>query len=157
MTSSHHFPTALVPERWYSLWGHPTSACVYKSGVAGGTRRSLSHANDKASGVIFQNGAATYSVDGTARYYLASWGRTHLTLSRGRACAQKGRSQRQRISYLSPRERTRHGIPAIPLHRARGTGRRGLNGSASVAPRHAEGPYRIRGPGCALLMVTFCG
>lgn len=100
---------------WYSLPGHrgPTSARVYKSGVAGGTRRSRSQANDKASGVIFQNGAATYSVDGTARYYLASWGRTHLTLSRGRACAQKGRSQRQRISYLSPRERTRHGIPAM--------------------------------------------
>lgn len=76
---------------WYRCCGThygalgPTSARVYKSGVAGGTRRYLAHANDKASGVIFQNGAATYSVDGTARYYLASWGRTHLTLSRGRA------------------------------------------------------------------------
>lgn len=88
-------------------------ALLLRASLTPASRRPLAHANDKASGVIFQNGAATYSVDGTARYYLASWGRTHLTPSRGRASAQKGCPQRQRISYLSPRERTRHGIPAV--------------------------------------------
>jgi len=60
----------------------------------GGGTRTL--ANNKASGVIFQDGELRCSVDGTARYYLASWGRTHLTPSRGRASAQKGRPQRDR-------------------------------------------------------------
>jgi len=84
------------------------SALVGRASINPASPGGRTLANNKASGVIFQDGELRCSVDGTARYYLASWGRTHLTPSRGRASAQKGRPQRQRISYLSPRERTRH-------------------------------------------------
>lgn len=79
--SSHHFPLQLFDTGAIVLTGipGPTSASINLASPGG---RTLAHANNKASGIIFQNGALGRW--GAARYYLASWGRTHLTPSRGR-------------------------------------------------------------------------